>query len=104
MAWPTSSAEPASGVRLRARTTLTDLRSRPVTDLPGVGPRIEAALKELGVTSLADMVSHYPSRHEDLSNVKGITGLCAGAPPASLSSSTMAQATSPRWSGGGAGS
>src|SRR5918998_9391 len=78
MAWPTSSAEPAPGLRLRARTTLTDLRSRPVTDLPGVGPRIEAALKDLGVTSLADMVSHYPSRHEDLSNVKRISDLRVG--------------------------
>src|ERR687894_1708362 len=78
MAWPTSSAEPATGLRLRARTTLTDLRSRAVTELPGVGPRIEAALKDLGVTSLADMVSHYPSRHEDLSNVKGISDLRVG--------------------------
>jgi ATP-dependent DNA helicase RecG len=43
-----------------------------------VGPRIEAALKDLGVTSLADMVSHYPSRHEDLSNVKGIPDLRVG--------------------------
>jgi ATP-dependent DNA helicase RecG len=76
MAWPTSSAEP--GPRLPERTTLTDLRGRPVTDLPGVGPRIEAALKELGVTSLADMVSHYPSRHEDLSNVKRISELRVG--------------------------
>src|SRR5918997_1513939 len=76
MAWPTSSAEP--GPRLPERTTLTDLRSRPVTELPGVGPRIEAALKDLGVASLADMVSHYPSRHEDLSNVKRISELRVG--------------------------
>ncbi len=76
MAWPTSSVEP--GLRLLERTTLTDLRSRPVTELPGVGPRIEAALKDLGVASLADMVSHYPSRHEDLSNVKRISELRVG--------------------------
>jgi ATP-dependent DNA helicase RecG len=57
------------------RTTLTDLRARPVTELPGVGPRIEAALGDLGIASLADMVSHYPSRHEDLSNVKRISEL-----------------------------
>src|SRR3712207_9252870 len=79
MAWPTSSAEPGpAGARLSHRTTLTDLRSRPVTALPGVGPRIEAALKDLGVASLADMVSHFPSRHEDLSNVKGISDLRVG--------------------------
>jgi ATP-dependent DNA helicase RecG len=76
MAWPTSSAEAA--YRAPQRTTLPDLRSRPVTELPGVGPRIEAALGNLGVTSLADMVSHYPSRHEDLSNVKKICDLRVG--------------------------
>jgi len=63
---------------LPARTTLADLRSRPVTELPGVGPRIEAALGDLGIASLADMVSHYPSRHEDLSNVKKISELRVG--------------------------
>src|SRR5215210_2510216 len=72
MAWPTSNTGAGS------RTTLTDLRSRPVTELPGVGPRIEAALGDLGVASLADMVSHYPSRHEDLSNVKKISDLRVG--------------------------
>ncbi|HLL98412.1 MAG TPA: ATP-dependent DNA helicase RecG [Rubrobacteraceae bacterium] len=76
MAWPTSSVEAAHTPP--QRTTLPDLRSRPVTELPGVGPRIQAALKELGVTSLADMISHYPSRHEDLSNVKKISDLRVG--------------------------
>src|ERR687895_1615614 len=76
MAWPTSSAEAAYPPP--ERTTLADLRSRPVTELPGVGPRIEAALRELGVASLADMVSHYPARHEDLSNVKKISDLRVG--------------------------
>src|SRR5215213_7317059 len=76
MAWPTSSVEAAYPAP--QRTTLPELRSRPVTELPGVGPRIQAALKELGVTSLADMISHYPSRHEDLSNVKRISDLRVG--------------------------
>src|SRR5215212_4683902 len=75
MAWPTSSPDAAT---LPERTTLTDLRSRPVTELPGVGPRIESALGDLGIGSLADMVSHYPSRHEDLSNVKRISDLRIG--------------------------
>jgi ATP-dependent DNA helicase RecG len=43
-----------------------------------VGPRIEAALEDLGVASMADMISHYPSRHEDLSNVKRISDLRVG--------------------------
>jgi ATP-dependent DNA helicase RecG len=78
MALPTYRAGGAQGAPLPARTTLTDLRSRPVTELPGVGPRIEAALGDLGIASLADMISHYPSRHEDLSNVKRISELRVG--------------------------
>ena len=57
---------------------MPELRGRPVTELVGVGPRIEASLKDLGVSSLADLVSHYPSRHEDLSNVKRISDLRVG--------------------------
>src|SRR5918992_2025755 len=76
MAWPTSCAGAAHPPP--QRTTPPDLRSRPVTELPGVGPRIAAALRELGVSSLADMVSYYPSRHEDLSNVKKISDLRVG--------------------------
>src|SRR5215212_345616 len=78
MAWPTSRDGDALGAVLPARTTLTDLRSRPVTELPGVGPRIEAALGGRGIASMADMVSHYPSRHEDLSNVQKISELRVG--------------------------
>ena len=69
---------PTSRAVLASRTTLTELRWRPVTELPGVGPRIEAVLGDLGIASLADMVSHYPSRHEDLSNVKSISELRVG--------------------------
>jgi ATP-dependent DNA helicase RecG len=78
MAWPTSSAEAGAAYPSPGWTTLADLRSRPVNELPGVGLRIEAALKDLGVASLADMVSHYPARHEDLSNVKKISDLRVG--------------------------
>jgi ATP-dependent DNA helicase RecG len=49
-----------------------------VTDLPGVGPRIAAELRDLGIVSMADLVSHYPSRHEDLSNVKRVCDLRVG--------------------------
>src|ERR671910_1188658 len=78
MALPTYRGGGAQGAPLPARTTLTDLRSRPVTELPGVGPRIEASLGDLGIASMADMISHYPSRHEDLSNVKRISELRVG--------------------------
>jgi ATP-dependent DNA helicase RecG len=75
---PTSRAGGAQGPHLPTRTTLTGLRARPVGELPGVGPRIESALGDLGIASLADMISHYPSRHEDLSNVKRISELRVG--------------------------
>src|SRR5829696_7967349 len=78
MALPTYRSGGAQGSPLPARTTLSDLRLRPVTELSGVGPRIESALGDLGIASLADMVSHYPSRHEDLSNVKRISELRVG--------------------------
>src|ERR671914_330197 len=78
MALPTYKPGGAQGAFLPARTTLTDLRARPVTELSGVGPRIEAALGDLDIASLADMISHYPSRHEDLSNVKRISDLRVG--------------------------
>jgi ATP-dependent DNA helicase RecG len=78
MALPTSRAGGTRGAVLSPPTTLTALRSRSVSELPGVGPRIEAALGDLGIASLADMVSHYPSRHEDLSNVKRISELRVG--------------------------
>lgn len=89
MAWPSSRAE-ARDARFRGasawyavldlsrRTTLPQLRAVSVTELPGVGPRISAALKDLGIVSVADLVSHYPSRHEDLSNVKKISDLRVG--------------------------
>src|SRR3712207_8926354 len=79
MAWPSyrEHASPDGGgfahhalLDLSTRRTLPELRVMPVTDLPGVGPRIAASLKDLNVTSLADLVSHYPSRHEDLSDRK----------------------------------
>ena len=87
MAWPSykehASREGSSSARrtllgLPQRTALPELRAVPVTHLPGVGSRIAASLKDLNVTSLADLVSHYPSRHEDLSNVKKISDLRVG--------------------------
>ena len=79
MASPTFKGKVAEReVRAPLRTTLPELRGVPVTELPGVGPRIEASLKDLGISTLADLVSHYPSRHEDLSNVKRISDLRVG--------------------------
>ena len=89
MAWPTYREEGVSShegssptqhtlLKLPRRTTLSELRAMPVTEVPGIGPRIAASLKDLGISSLADLISHYPSRHEDLSKVKKISDLRVG--------------------------
>ena len=74
--------ERASGSTARRplpeRTTFSALRDREVTELAGVGKKAAAALGELGISSLADLISHYPARHEDLSNVKSIGDLRVG--------------------------
>ncbi len=76
MAWAISSGAATATEMMSPvveRVTLADLQARPLTEIPGIGPRIEASLEQLGIVSLADLVSHYPSRHEDLSNVKRIS-------------------------------
>ncbi|WP_053057973.1 ATP-dependent DNA helicase RecG [Rubrobacter aplysinae] len=65
-------------VTLPERTTLTALRGRATTEVPGVGPKVAGWLAELGVESVADLIQHYPARHEDLSNVKKIADLRVG--------------------------
>ena len=92
MAWPTFKGSvfqekdalsqkrplPSMPIELPRRTTLPELRTVPVTELPGVGPKVAAALKDLGIVSLSDLISHYPSRHEDLSNIRKISDLRVG--------------------------
>ena len=63
---------------LPRRTTLSALRTVPVTELTGIGPKLAGSLRDLGINSVADLVFHYPSRYEDLSNVKRISDLRVG--------------------------
>ncbi len=37
----------------------------PVTDLPGVGPERAKALERLGLTTVGELLTHYPKRYED---------------------------------------
>ena len=39
--------------------------SQPVTDLPGLGPARAKALERLGLTTIGDLLTHYPRRYED---------------------------------------
>ncbi|MEA3077335.1 MAG: ATP-dependent helicase RecG [Actinomycetota bacterium] len=60
--------------------TLFELRARPVTDVAGVGPsRAEAlALVEPPIETVFDLVTHYPRRWIDRTNVAAIKDLKLG--------------------------
>lgn len=49
----------------------------PIATLPGIGPSTVAKLKKLGITTVLDLVSHFPIRHEDLRRITKIGSLHA---------------------------
>jgi len=51
---------------------------RPLTDLPGVGPKIAAAASRIGLDDLADLIEHYPHDHGDRSEPTKIAALRIG--------------------------
>lgn len=50
----------------------------PLSGLPGFGPVYLTRLKKLFITSVGDLVRHFPFRYDDLSNVKKIAALSDG--------------------------
>ena len=48
-------------------------------ELHGVGPRIEAALEQMGIHTVQDLLFHLPLRYEDRTRVHPIGGLYPGA-------------------------
>jgi ATP-dependent DNA helicase RecG len=46
---------------------------RPIGSLKGVGPRLEKSLERLGVTTVGDLLKHYPRRYDDFSQVVPIS-------------------------------
>lgn len=52
--------------------------SAPVRFVPGVGPRLAALLKNLGIITVEDLLRHYPARYEDFSSKKNIAELLLG--------------------------
>lgn len=50
----------------------------PLGELHGVGPRFVSKLNKLGISTVRDLLWHFPSRYEDWSKVAKISGLKAG--------------------------
>ncbi len=50
----------------------------PLGELHGVGPRFVSKLKKLGITTVRDLLWHFPSRYEDWSSVAKIAELKPG--------------------------
>ena len=46
----------------------------PVTALPGVGDKFQIKLKKLGISTLSDLLDHYPSRFLDLTTPSQVKG------------------------------
>ena len=49
----------------------------PVSALPGVGPKREAALRDLGVATIGDLLWHVPTRYEDRRTVVPIADIAS---------------------------
>jgi ATP-dependent DNA helicase RecG len=60
------------------RLLLRALAQRRVTDLSGVGPRKAEALEEMGITSVLDLITHYPRRYIDRTQQVAIKDLKVG--------------------------
>lgn len=54
--------------------------SQPLSILPGVGPKVQARLQKLGLTTLEDAFYHLPHRYEDRRQLKLIRQLRDGSP------------------------
>ncbi len=61
-----------------AEITLRDLANIPVERLKGVGPKKQAALEQVGIDNVLDLVTTYPRRWVDRTNEARIADLVPG--------------------------
>ena len=62
----------------RPPLTLRDLHAIPVTDLKQVGPKVGDRLAMMGITTVFDLLTHYPRRYHDRRNLQEIAALEVG--------------------------
>jgi ATP-dependent DNA helicase RecG len=62
-----------------AGITLRELAARPVTDLKMVGEKLRAGLAEMGITTVLDLLEHYPRRYLDRTERAEIRELTIGS-------------------------
>lgn len=55
------------------------LLSQPVTDVKGVGPEVAKKLAQLSISSVSDLLHHFPRRYEDFSQVESIKDIKPGS-------------------------
>ncbi|HXY91347.1 MAG TPA: DEAD/DEAH box helicase, partial [Acidimicrobiia bacterium] len=58
--------------------TLRELESRRVTELQAVGPKLATGLEAMGITSVLDLLDHYPRRYVDRTQRADISELSIG--------------------------
>ena len=58
--------------------TLPELADIPVTRINGIGPKNAEALAEMGITSILDLITHYPRRWHDRTRQSAISELRVG--------------------------
>ena len=58
--------------------TLRELADRPVTDLKAVGDKLRVGLEEMGITTVLDLLEHYPRRYVDRTQHAEIVELAVG--------------------------
>ena len=94
---PTRDETPAPGSsEAIAGRRLGQLAGLPVTVLRGVGTAMATDLSELGITTVFDLVTHYPRRYIDGSRMATIRQLTQGEKTTVLASVTRVSAPPPR--------